>query len=284
MSNATASLLHNGTANAMLTTTNTTADFNYAGVVFSRVCPGNNQADIIRASKSHMNPYQLLFLACLTVAGFRLLPELKKLFRRAELCFCDLNGDGKVDEKDIDVCLKKCCRGGGGCRKRKKQNVVVPVDADGAAAADNNEKDNSSRSPDLEKGDGDATGQGKEDDLIKWGVSSPPQSEHQEKEDTQRESTFITSKTVETAKEAIGGGGSGNDEVDEMAAEAKKEGDSVLQGWLNIVYTFLYGYSTFMYMKYAGLANVSGDIGNVRTTEVLILLRPYAILRTTNTY
>ena len=135
MSNASASLLHNGTANAMLTTTNTTADFNYAGVVFSRVCPGNNQADIIRASKSHMNPYQLLFLACLTVAGFRLLPELKKLFRRAELCFCDLNGDGKVDEKDIDVSLKKCCRGGGGCRKpqAKKQKGAIVVPAAAAA-------------------------------------------------------------------------------------------------------------------------------------------------------
>ena len=59
----------------------------------------------------------------------------------------------------------------------------------------------------------------------------------------------------------VGNDGSGNEDLDELFAEAKEEGDHVLEGWINIVFTFLFFYSSVAYMALLGPSNVTGDMG-----------------------
>ena len=81
--------------------------FNFAGVVLDRLCPGNDAADIRAASDAHLSPFQLLLTACLVVAALTLVPAA---LQKAELCLLDLNGDGKVDAKDVEILTQRCRR------------------------------------------------------------------------------------------------------------------------------------------------------------------------------
>ena len=50
----------------------------------------------------------------------------------------------------------------------------------------------------------------------------------------------------------------GHEDLDALMEEAQGSNDTVLQGWLHIVYTLLFIYCAVAYMAVAGLANVSG--------------------------
>ena len=88
-------------------TTNTTlvTPLNFAGIVLQRLCKGNTADAIYKATHNHLDPFQLVVVSCLLVAILTLVP----LLLAAERKLLDWNGDGKVDGKDLDFCLRKCC-------------------------------------------------------------------------------------------------------------------------------------------------------------------------------
>ena len=70
--------------------TNSTGTLNYVGTVLGRLCPGNSHEAVLESSKSHLNPFQLLFVACLVVSIFSMIPILIRI----ETWLFDLDGDG----------------------------------------------------------------------------------------------------------------------------------------------------------------------------------------------
>ena len=109
---------------------NATNALGFAARVLRHACPGNTPDHIRAATDAHLNPIQLVLTACLVVAVLSIVPQL---LRRIELGIFDLNRDGKVDAKDVDVCVARacawrkkwwcsCCCGG---KKRKKCSATV---------------------------------------------------------------------------------------------------------------------------------------------------------------
>ena len=85
--------------------------------------------------------------------------------------------------------------------------------------------------------------------------------EEDENDEEEPAEADIGQSDTEALDEMVGNDGSGNEDLDELAAESKEEGDHVLAGWINIVYTLLFFYSSVAYMAVLGPSNVTGDIG-----------------------
>ena len=113
--------------NASSNTTNLTITLNYAGIVFKNLCPNNDNMAIHLASQNHMNPFELLFVACMVVAGAALVPLCQKMF----ILVFDVTGDGKVDASDVwHVC---CC--GRSSLDKKNATALTKVHVEGEQAS-----------------------------------------------------------------------------------------------------------------------------------------------------
>ena len=104
-----------------MNTTENNVTFNFVGTVYGRLCPGNSNEAILASSKAHMNPFELIFVACLVVAVFAMIPVLIKF----ETWLFDLDGDGQVDGADVVYCLRVYCCCGRKNRQALKTGVKV---------------------------------------------------------------------------------------------------------------------------------------------------------------
>jgi len=274
----------NATTNATTTTAMNVTELNFAGKVLTLVCQGNTKEDIILASESHMDPIGLMLTTSLAVAAFALAPVLKKLVHRLALLFFDLNRDGKVDGQDTQYCLDKRCGGSGCCKSWNKKatdsrasstskdgngsvlplhnGVSAEISEDGnradvelGLAVQGQKEQKVNDSHDIEEGNS-TTGQGKNDDPEQKGNGAKDENDEEEPAKVD-----IGQSDTEALDEMVGNDGSGNEDMDELFAEAKEEGDHVLTGWMNIVFTFLFFYSSVAYMAVLGPSNVTVGIG-----------------------
>jgi len=230
--------------------TDSNGTLNFVGTVLGRLCPGNSHEAVLESSKSHLNPFQLLFVACLVVSIFSMIPILIRI----ETWLFDLDGDGKVDGSDAMYCLRVYCRCGGAKKTSESGVKVLPVQAVEAVTPlidDINDRVKS-----------------------KWmilkkaylkGKTLPettlPETKKVSKVDTKKPTMFraMTSMTPNADSIVEETFASGNEDLDSQMTDAKESGDSVYEGWLSIVYTLLFLYSAVVYMTTTGLANITGD-------------------------
>ena len=110
-----------------ITTTNLTmADLTFAGVVMHQICPDATIEEIHTATINHMNPFQLLLVACALVALFSAVPLGKKIL----IYLFDVTGDGRVDGDDVARIARYCCCPCCPCRGREGENDKSNSDAD----------------------------------------------------------------------------------------------------------------------------------------------------------
>ena len=216
--------INNTTINNTTNSNTNTSALNFVGTVLGRLCPGNSYKSILTASESHMNPFQLLFVACIVVAALAMIPQLVKF----ETWLFDLDGDGKVDGADMMFCLRVyCC-----CRTRHKSTnvTVLPVQKD-----------------DIEEG-------GNKD---KWMLLRKAYKQYtmETSKDDQIQRPINEVKFFEAAGSIVEKNVTKN--LDLVSKESVV--DSIYQGWLSIVYALLFLYSAVAYLAITGLSTSNGS-------------------------
>ena len=236
--------------NATNATNSSNTTLNFAGIVLQRLCKGNTVDSIYKATHNHMNPFQLVSISCLLVAVLALVLALKAL----ELYLFDLDGDGKVDCKDFTLCLNKCCR------TKKTDDNVNPT----SATKITNKSDDDEN--DLEKGatndNTNDTGQDKDDikTVIRERVTDGVVDEASSLIETTKENVELSMDSTLAEMDPSSTSKTGNAAIDAVSEKAKESADPVLQGWLPIIYTLLFGYSAIVYLIYSGVQTVSGTM------------------------
>ena len=91
--------------NHTITTNLTTANLTFAGVVMQQICPDATIEEIHTGTVDHMNPFQLLLVACAVVAVFSTIFLGKKFL----IYLFDVTGDGRVGCDDLARIARYCC-------------------------------------------------------------------------------------------------------------------------------------------------------------------------------